>query len=88
MVKRPQRGMPYVLCVDEDLEFRGSDPQLLRAFAGAVRQEGWRILLLGLDSEADTALGTHTVARGGRWGARAALPGAEASQTCTATRER
>jgi ATP-dependent Clp protease ATP-binding subunit ClpA len=46
LVKRMQPGGPFVLGVDEDLEYTGSDADLLRAFAGSVRRQGWRILLL------------------------------------------
>ncbi len=50
LVKRPREGMPFLVCVDEDLNYVGTNPVLARLFAGAVRQEGWRILSLGGES--------------------------------------
>jgi len=50
LVKRPRKGMPFLVCVDEDLNYVGTNPVLARLFAGAVRQEGWRILSLGGES--------------------------------------
>jgi AAA lid domain-containing protein len=46
LVKRAHPGAPFVLGVDEDLDYRGADADLLRAFAGGVRRQGWRVLLL------------------------------------------
>ena len=66
LVKRAARGMPFLVCVDEDLEYLGSDPTLSGAFASANRQSGWRALCFahaGDDFQAAvenalTALGT------------------------------
>jgi len=44
LVKRPRKPLPFVVCVDEDLEYQGSDERLARAFAGAHRSRGWRVL--------------------------------------------
>ena len=44
LVKRAARGLPFLVCVDEDLEYLGNDPTLSRAFASANRQSGWRAL--------------------------------------------
>jgi ATP-dependent Clp protease ATP-binding subunit ClpA len=53
LVKRPQAGMPFMVCVDEDLEYSGGSAELARAFAGSVKQQGWRMLLLGQGSQSD-----------------------------------
>jgi ATP-dependent Clp protease ATP-binding subunit ClpA len=44
LIKRSTEGMPCVVCVDEDLEYQGSDRALAQAFAAAPRQQGWRVL--------------------------------------------
>jgi ATP-dependent Clp protease ATP-binding subunit ClpA len=44
LIKRSTEGMPCVVCVDEDLEYRGTDQTLTQAFASAPTQQGWRIL--------------------------------------------
>jgi ATP-dependent Clp protease ATP-binding subunit ClpA len=44
LVKRPREGMPFLVCVDEDLEYCGPDPGLARAFAAAGRSQGWRVV--------------------------------------------
>jgi len=44
LIKRSSEGMPCVVCVDEDLEYQGSDRGLAQAFAAAPRQQGWRVL--------------------------------------------
>lgn len=46
LLKRPRQGMPYLICVDEDLEYTGRDRSLARIFGGAHRQHGWRVLLV------------------------------------------
>lgn len=46
LLARPQVGMPFLVCVDEDLEYTGGDRFLLRAFAGAHLKQGWRVLNL------------------------------------------
>jgi hypothetical protein len=35
LVKRPRAGLPYLVCVDEDLEYLGPDRQLARVFTAA-----------------------------------------------------
>jgi ATP-dependent Clp protease ATP-binding subunit ClpA len=47
LIKRPQKGMPFLACVDEDLEYMGSDAIIARAFRGGHKQQGWRVLLVG-----------------------------------------
>ncbi len=47
LIKRSTAGMPCVVCVDEDLEYAGTDPLLARAFAAGPRQQGWRVLTFG-----------------------------------------
>jgi ATP-dependent Clp protease ATP-binding subunit ClpA len=44
LIKRATEGMPCVVCVDEDLEYEGSDSALARAFAAGPHQQGWRVL--------------------------------------------
>lgn len=46
LVKRPREGMPFVVCVDGDLEYAGRDGDVTRAFAGGPQREGWRALFL------------------------------------------
>jgi len=50
LVKRTRPGMPCLIGVDEDLEYRGADAALLRLFASAHRQQGWRLFFLQGDS--------------------------------------
>jgi len=47
LVKRPRAGMPFLVCVDEDLEYLGPDRELARAFAVADRNHGWRAVSAG-----------------------------------------
>jgi len=47
LVKRPRAGLPYLVCVDEDLEYLGPDRELVRVFATADRQHGWRVVSTG-----------------------------------------
>lgn len=47
LVKRPRKGMPFLICVDEDLRYTGSDQMLARAFAAGVLSQGWRVLSVG-----------------------------------------
>jgi ATP-dependent Clp protease ATP-binding subunit ClpA len=44
LIKRAREGMPYLVCVDEDLEYIGGQQLIARAFAGARRQQGWRAI--------------------------------------------
>jgi len=44
LIKRFNESMPCVVCVDENLDYAGSDLELARAFAAGPRQNGWRIL--------------------------------------------
>src|ERR1035441_6405648 len=44
LIKRSTEGMPCVVCVDEDLEYLGTDQALTQAFASGPTQQGWRIL--------------------------------------------
>lgn len=46
LVKRPQGGLPFVVGVDEDLEYSGDDHLLAGAFAGATRRQGWRVFFV------------------------------------------
>lgn len=47
LIKRSTEDMPCVVGVDENLEYRGMDPALARAFAGGPTQQGWRVLTFG-----------------------------------------
>lgn len=47
LVKRPRAGVPFLIYVDDDLEYTGGDRVLTRAFAGSLRRDGWRALRLG-----------------------------------------
>ena len=50
LVRRPREGLPFLVCVDEDFEYTGSDPDVARVFAGAGRRQGWRVLPLTTDA--------------------------------------
>jgi ATP-dependent Clp protease ATP-binding subunit ClpA len=47
LIKRPTESLPCVVCVDEDLEYTGTDPALAGAFAAGPTQQGWRVLTFG-----------------------------------------
>jgi ATP-dependent Clp protease ATP-binding subunit ClpA len=47
LIRRSTAGMPCVVCVDEDLDYIGTDRALAQAFAAGPTQQGWRILTLG-----------------------------------------
>lgn len=47
LIKRSAKGMPCVVCVDEDLDYVGEDPALAHAFEAGPTQQGWRILTFG-----------------------------------------
>ena len=47
LVKRPRAGLPFLVCVDEDLEYLGPDRELARVFAAAGRQQGWLVVTAG-----------------------------------------
>ncbi len=64
LIKRPREGMPYVVCVDEDLSYRGSDVSLARAFAGAKTERGWRALYVRADKDSRRAIEEALVALG------------------------
>lgn len=48
LVKRPRPGLPFLLCVDEDLDYVGPDREMVRAFATADLQQGWRVVSMGV----------------------------------------
>jgi ATP-dependent Clp protease ATP-binding subunit ClpA len=58
LVKRPRAGLPFLVCVDDDLEYLGPDRELARTFAAADRQHGWRVVSAGshLCSQAEDAV--------------------------------
>jgi len=70
LLKRPQEGLPFVVCVDEDLEYTGDDEAVVRTFQSAHRRQGWRVLFAGNEARADVqqvvgdALGLLGVAAG------------------------
>jgi ATP-dependent Clp protease ATP-binding subunit ClpA len=47
LIKRSTEGMPCVVCVDEDLEYLGTDRALAQTFASSPTQQGWRVLSFG-----------------------------------------
>lgn len=53
LIKRPREGMPYLICVDEDLDYTGTDSALARAFVAGHKQQGWRVLFVGHDARAN-----------------------------------
>jgi ATP-dependent Clp protease ATP-binding subunit ClpA len=46
LVKRTGRSGPFAVCVDANLEYRGTDARLQQAFAQAPLQSGWRVLMV------------------------------------------
>jgi hypothetical protein len=44
LVKRARATLPFLLCVDEDLEYLGQNPGVAQVFAGGACLRGWRIL--------------------------------------------
>ena len=44
LIKRARHGLPFLVCVDEDLQYVGRDAALAQTFAGAVTRSGWRVL--------------------------------------------
>jgi ATP-dependent Clp protease ATP-binding subunit ClpA len=57
LIKRPRQGLPYLICVDEDLDYTGTDSALARAFVSGHKQQGWRVLSVGHSAGDDL----HTV---------------------------
>jgi ATP-dependent Clp protease ATP-binding subunit ClpA len=55
LIKRPLRGLPFLVCVDEDFEYTGPNPELACVFAEAARQRGWRVLSLAPDRGPEVA---------------------------------
>src|SRR5579872_4490277 len=47
LVKRPRAGLPFLVCVDEDLEYTGPDTTIARTFATAGRDRGWLVVSAG-----------------------------------------
>jgi len=76
LVKRAREGLPFLVCVDEDLTYLGEDPALARAFAAGPARQGWRALCLGRgpqgDFEAAVRQGLGVLGFGGRQPALAA----------------
>jgi ATP-dependent Clp protease ATP-binding subunit ClpA len=44
LVKRPRAGLPFLVCMDEDLKYMGPDRELARIFAVSDRKQGWRVV--------------------------------------------
>jgi ATP-dependent Clp protease ATP-binding subunit ClpA len=57
LIKRPECGALFLVCVDDDLEYLGPDRSLARAFAGSHKQRGWQVLFV----EADDRLSDHVI---------------------------
>jgi len=53
LIKRTAEDMPCVVCVDEDLEYTGTDQLLTSAFAASSTQQGWRVLTFSGSLHAD-----------------------------------
>ena len=53
LVKRPAEGLPFIVCVDADLDYLGKDRKLVNAFSGAVQRQGWQILILAEEAMND-----------------------------------
>jgi len=53
LIKRARQGLPYLICVDEDLDYTGKDPALARAFVSGHKQQGWRVLSIGRSAGED-----------------------------------
>ncbi len=70
LVKRARRGLPFLVCVDDDLSYRGGCPELARAFASGAVQQGWRVITTGPrsagDFEAAVERGLNAVGFNGR----------------------
>jgi ATP-dependent Clp protease ATP-binding subunit ClpA len=47
LIKRFNESMPWVVCVDENLNYRGGDAALTHTFGAAILQNGWRVLTFG-----------------------------------------
>lgn len=47
LIKRPREGLPFLVCVDEQLEYTGTDEALARLFAANIKQSGWRAIMPG-----------------------------------------
>lgn len=47
LLKKPLRNMPFMVCVDEDLEYTGPDAALARLFGRGIKRRGWRTLYMG-----------------------------------------
>jgi ATP-dependent Clp protease ATP-binding subunit ClpA len=46
LITRPKRGVLFLVCVDDDLEYLGPDMGLTWAFAGSHKQRGWQVLFV------------------------------------------
>ena len=62
LIRRLGPGMPFLVCVDEDLKYVGDDPALTHTFAQGVQRQGWRGLVMrqnsntGVETIVDQAL--------------------------------
>lgn len=63
LIKRPCAGLPFLVCVDEDLEYTGTNHEVLRAFSGAHRQQGWRVIYLGHETQEDARAAVESALR-------------------------
>jgi ATP-dependent Clp protease ATP-binding subunit ClpA len=87
LVQRAREGMPFLVCVDEDMEYTGSDSALASLFAGGVTREGWRVLYLGNVSQDDPQEAVESALTAlGFDGQEPALP-PPPSQAATASKE-
>lgn len=58
LVKRPYAGLPFLICVDQDLTYCGADRDLARTFNSGDCRQGWRVIAPGaaLLARADDAV--------------------------------
>ena len=47
LLKRAARSMPFMVCVDADLQYTGEDRPIARLFARGIKRRGWRTLYMG-----------------------------------------
>ena len=57
LVKRPRTALPFLIFVDEDLEYTSDQvPALAALFAGGPRRDGWRVLPLARHTDVQGAV--------------------------------
>jgi len=59
LIKRPRKGSGFLVCVDADLQYKGTDPTVGRCFAYGVAQAGWLPVYLGRPPLSDFGRTVH-----------------------------